>query len=104
VTTIISKDIQSLIQADKINDSYTVKRKLLWGPDGTGNDIQESTPPPVGLMGPFVPPVHADSLTASYPDTVTEVYQYYQATTLLSTITVVYSDSTKSQLVSVTKT
>lgn len=46
-TTIISHDIQSLVQADKIDDNYTVKRKILWGPDGTGNDVTLDTPLPV---------------------------------------------------------
>lgn len=47
MTTILSKDIQSLIQADKIDNNYTVKRKLLWGPDGVGYDITPQTPLPV---------------------------------------------------------
>src|SRR5271166_3148859 len=34
MTTVISKDIQSLVPTDKINDSYAVKRKILWGADG----------------------------------------------------------------------
>lgn len=46
-TTILSKDIQSLVQADKINDNYTIKRKILWGPDGVGNDVTLATPFPV---------------------------------------------------------
>lgn len=46
-------------------------------------------------------------IAASYPDTVTEVYSYKNggATgTLVATVTVVYSDSTKAQIVSVAKT
>ena len=50
--TILSKDIQSLVQADKINNNYTIKRKILWGADGQGFDVSLATPLPV--QGTFV--------------------------------------------------
>jgi len=43
-------------------------------------------------------------ITASYPDSVTEVYSYYEGTTLLYAITVIYEDSTKALLSSAERT
>lgn len=47
-----------------------------------------------------------DYVSASYPDSVTEIYVYKNggaSGTLVATVTVIYVDSTKNQLVSVTK-
>lgn len=47
-----------------------------------------------------------DYVSASYPNDVTEVYNYYLggiAGTLMTTITVVYTDSTKEQITTLEK-
>ncbi len=49
-TTVLSKDIQSLVPADKVDDNYTIKRKILWGPDGVQYDITPLTPLPVTVV------------------------------------------------------
>ena len=106
MTTIISHDIQSLTATDKINNTYIVKRKLLWGPDGTGYDVTTGTPLPVTFAGPFIPPLFSDAITASYPDAVTEIYEYRQGGvggTILLTLTVVYTDSLKSNISTVVR-
>lgn len=108
MTTILSKDIQSLVPTDKVNDSYTVKRKLLWGGDGVGNDITALTPLPVAgtftvSPGPFPYPPGADAFVASYPDSVTEVYEYKSggtSGTLIATLSVIYTDSSKLTILS----
>jgi hypothetical protein len=103
---IISHDIQSLVPTDKIGQSYIVKQKILWGIDGAANDISSNTPLPVSTAGSFIPPVLADSIVASYPDSITEIYQYKQggvSGTVLMTITVTYTDSTKANINTVVK-
>lgn len=52
----------------------------------------------------FSPPPETDAITASYPDAITEIYEYRQggiAGAILKTVTVVYVDSTKESLTSV---
>ena len=44
-----------------------------------------------------------DSITVSYPDTVTEVFTYSNSGISTVTITVVYVDSTKKEVSTVTK-
>lgn len=47
-----------------------------------------------------------DAITATYPDSTTEVYKYRtggSSGTVVSTVTVTYSDSTKEELSSVVK-
>ena len=107
MTTVLSKDIQSLVSADKINDHYHIKHKLLWGPDGTANDVTTTTPFPVGIYGPFVPPSQADSISFSYPDALTEVYQYRSggiSGTVLMTLTLTFVDATKIRIASIVRT
>lgn len=63
-------------------------------PAGSGVHVVRTVP-----FGPFQVPVLADAITASYPDTVTEVYEYRQggiAGTVLQTVTVVYTNASKS--------
>jgi hypothetical protein len=57
--------------------------------------------------GGFAPPANTDAMQASYPDPVTEVYQFFNgglAGTLLQTNTVVYTDATKNLVDTVVKT
>lgn len=60
----------------------------------------------VGTIGgtEFDPPSNADSITAEYPNSVTEIYKYRTGGlvgTVVKTITVVYLDSTKADISSV---
>lgn len=53
--------------------------------------------------GAFQVPADADAFTVSYPSPISEVYQFRSggvSGTVLMTITLTYSDSTKSDLVS----
>ena len=44
-----------------------------------------------------------DSVYATYPDSVTEVYTYQLAASTVATVTVIYTDSTKANILSVVK-
>jgi len=58
----------------------------------------------VVFSGGTVRPANADAVTASYPSTVVEVYEYRQggvAGTVLQTVTVTYTNSTKERVASV---
>lgn len=74
------------------------------------NDVTEPIPVTGSFTaspGGFAPPANTDAMQASYPDSVTEVYQYYLgglAGTLLQTITVVYSSASKETVLTVVKT
>jgi hypothetical protein len=57
----------------------------------------------IGSGGTLVPEKY-DSITASYPSSSTEQYVYKLASTTVATVTVTYSDSTKTQLTSVVRT
>lgn len=62
--------------------------------------------PVTDISGGFNPPSNSDSMQASYPDSVTEVYSYYAGGltgTLIQTVTVVYTDATKALVNSVVK-
>jgi hypothetical protein len=48
--------------------------------------------------------VNYDQILATYPDPVTEVYTYKLTGSTVATVTVVYTDNTKANLASVTKT
>lgn len=68
---ILSKDIQSLTETDKINEAYIVKRKLMWGSDGVGNDITSLTPLPVstgnqGIFGTNLSFPRVSQITATF--------------------------------------
>lgn len=39
-----------------------------------------------------------DNGVVTYPNTITEVYEFRQATTVIATVTLVYTDSTKEDL------
>lgn len=54
----------------------------------------------------FFPPATTDAITATYPDAVTEVFRYRTggvSGTILQTITVIYTDSSKVSVSSVVK-
>lgn len=55
-------------------------------------------------IGSFVAAELNNNLQVAYPSSTTETYSFYEASTLLYTLTVVYTDSTKSNLSSVTRT
>jgi hypothetical protein len=105
-----SKDTLSAILIDKITapapqDTVQIqKNKIVFGSDGSYTDVTNSTPLPVALSGPFVPPAGADRVIANYPDDTTEVYQYQAGSTLLATVTVTYTDSLKTNISSVIQT
>ena len=54
--------------------------------------------------GTILDGIEYDQIIASYPDTVTEIYQYFLSSSLQATITVVYTDATKNLIQSVAKT
>lgn len=57
--------------------------------------------------GGLSPPPNTDTVVASYPDAVTEVYQYKSggvSGTLLATVTVVYTTAAKDLISTVVKT
>lgn len=58
------------------------------------------------LVGSFNAPIAANAVTMAYPDDVTEVYTYHSggaAGPTVMTITVIYTDDTKSRYVSVVR-
>ncbi len=59
------------------------------------------------LGGAFNPPASTDAITVTYPDAVTEVYSFRTGGVggaVVMTITITYTDSTKANLLSVTRT
>lgn len=62
-----------------------------------------TTPSGTALGGKLVPELFT-SVTATYPATDTEVYTYALNGTNIAVVTVVYTDSTKEVLTSVTRT
>lgn len=60
-----SRDVGALTKVDDTGDQITVKRKILWGPDGSFFDVTPSTPFPVALQGSDpIPPSAGRSSTA----------------------------------------
>ena len=55
-------------------------------------------------VGSFVAAQVNNNIQVAYPDSVTETYSFYEGTTLLYTLTVVYTNSSKGSLSSVTRT
>jgi hypothetical protein len=62
-------------------------------------------------VGSFVNKTLGNNIQVAYPNATTETYSFYEGTTpnfvgptLLFTLTVVYTDSTKANLLSVTRT
>lgn len=49
-------------------------------------------------------PTNFDSVYQNNPDDVTEIYEFYNAGTLVATVTVIYTDNTKAQMVSAIRT
>lgn len=82
----------------------------LYGHDGsekrrvkTDADGALLTTPTVAVMPGFnIPPY--DRIEASYPDTVTEIYVYKKSGSTVATITVVYTDATKTFISTADKT
>jgi hypothetical protein len=65
--------------------------------DGTGRRALHVKATNVLVTEPY------DEIAATYPDAVTEVYTYKMSGSTVATVTVVYTDLTKSLLLSVTK-
>jgi len=65
--------------------------------DGTGRRALH-----VKLSGSIVG-VNYDQILATYPDPTTEVYTYKLALVTVATVTVIYTDSSKANLLSVTR-
>ena len=55
-------------------------------------------------VGSFVSAELGNNMQVGYPNATTETYSFYEGSTLLYTLTVVYTDSTKGSLSSVTRT
>lgn len=58
---------------------------------------------PIPIVGPLIR-VAYDSVYASYPDSVTEIYEFKESAATVATVTVVYTDSTKENLSSAVRT
>lgn len=61
----------------------------------------------VGGVGSFLDGITYDALSATYPDAVTEIYSYFEgglAGTLKATVTVVYVNSDKDDVLTVVRT
>lgn len=70
-------------------------------------DVDGETTVKVTSIGGLSVPSDSDSIVASYPNATTEVYEYKSggvSGTLLQTITVTYTDSTKEFIDTVVKT
>lgn len=66
--------------------------------DELGNLHGSDNPVPVTSIGAFTPPEAADTITAEYPDTITEIYRYRNGGTggsILMSVTVTYTDTSK---------
>lgn len=86
------------IAPQKTGDNIAAKRVVPYYWDAASSTWQRSP-------APFVP-VPYDYVAVAYPDGVTEVYTFYQGGsggTLVSTVTLVYTDSTKANLSSATR-
>lgn len=82
-------------------DNIEAKRVAMYGADTTGSWSRMSS-----TFGKLVPEKY-DYIAATYPTTSTEVYTYKtggSGGTTIATVTVVYSDSTKTILSSVART
>jgi hypothetical protein len=55
-------------------------------------------------VGSFVAAELNNNIQVGYPNGTTETYSFYEASTLLYVLTVIYTDSTKVNLLSVTRT
>jgi hypothetical protein len=51
-----------------------------------------------GVVGSAAIPADYDSATVSYPDLVTEIYTYLKGATVLKTVTITYTNSSKSNI------
>lgn len=83
-------------------DNIQAKRVALYGYDSTNNSWARAS----STFGKLVPEKY-DYITATYPDSVTEVYTYKSGGsggTLVATVTVVYTDSTKANVSTVART
>lgn len=68
--------------------------------------LQKAYNPADGTLatGSFLAGALNNNVQVAYPSATTETYSFYEASTLLYTLTVVYTDSTKANLSSVTRT
>lgn len=63
--------------------------------DPSGNQVTSFVSTPTGLVIP-----RYDSFTVTYPSTVSEVYAFSYLGSSVATLTITYTDSTKSSLLS----
>lgn len=68
--------------------------------------IQKVYNPAEGVLatGTFISAQLNNNVQVGYPDDHTETYSFYEVSNLLYVLTVVYTDSTKESLLSVTRT
>ena len=57
----------------------------------------------IGGTGTIIDGITYDTINATYPDTVTEVYRYYGNASLVATVTVIYNSTSKNEIVSVVR-
>lgn len=91
-----SININAVIDAasDSIRIGNGTGDYLAINPDGSTNSIE---------LNSLVPYAY-NQILPTYPDSVTEIYVYKQDATTVATVTVIYVDSTKNELISVVRT
>lgn len=93
---------------DKDDSANTIDFEQNYKNDGTAT-LGVTLDGPVTTLqhGYFHPPSETDTITISYPDNVTEVYQYRHGGTngsILMSITLVYTNASKNNLLSAART
>ena len=87
---------------DKVGDnSYNDFANKVLNVDSNGEAITSDNPMPVALPGFELPSY--DTINVTYPTAEKEVYSYVKSGVNVGTITVTYTDSTKSILLKVEK-
>lgn len=77
--------------------------KFIESPTRPGKSAVEIVGEITTTTGPFSPPSSSDAFTVSYPNSVTEVYEFRTGGvggTIIKTVTLIYSSASKQNLLS----
>jgi hypothetical protein len=97
--------INSNVAVDSAEDSITIFGTETGAMDGTKRALRvDSKGNSKSLVMNSLVPYEYNGISFSYPDTFTEVFTYTQNGITVSTVTVTYTDSTKTRLASVART
>ena len=82
------------------------KQSFVECPDGSGNPVRATKVCNTDELssGNILYGIEFDSISATYPTTTSEVYTYTLSASIVATITVTYTDTTKCFITSVVKT